>query len=160
MRKWRHFHRGLTMPRFAPSGFPNHEAITMARIAPEKSNFFVRCNYDVGAQGESHRAIVRQEQALKGAAHDLLALVEQAIGRIEQRDQAEAALRALWASLLEIRALRARDPGIRMAAQDLYEAAAALVLDERAGLGVVDIRRWRLLKEADRRLRRRLEDGA
>jgi hypothetical protein len=47
-----------------------------------------------------------------------------------------------------------------MAAQDLYEAAAALVLDERAGLGVVDIRRWRLLKEADRRLRRRLEDGA
>jgi len=40
------------------------------------------------------------------------------------------------------------------------EAAAALVLDERAGLGVVDIRRWLLLKEADRRLRRRLEDGA
>ena len=142
------------------SGIPTHETITMARIAPEKANFFVRCNYDVGAQGESQRATVRQEQALKGAAHDLLALVEQAIARIEQRDQAEAALRALWASLLEIRALRARDPGIRMAAQDLYEAAAALVLDERAGLGVVDIRRWRLLKEADRRLRRRLEDGA
>ena len=66
----------------------------------------------------------------------------------------------MWASLLEIRALRARDPGIRMAAQDLYEAAAALVIDERAGPGVVDIRRWRLLKEADRRLRRRLDDRA
>ena len=51
----------------------------MARIAPEKANFFVRCNYDVGAQSESHRATVRQDQALKGAAHDLLALVEQAI---------------------------------------------------------------------------------
>jgi hypothetical protein len=43
----------------------------MERIAPEKANFFVRCNYDVGAQGESQKATVRQEQALKGAAHDL-----------------------------------------------------------------------------------------
>jgi hypothetical protein len=132
----------------------------MARIAPEKANFFVRCNYDVGGPGEGHRATVRQEQPLKGAAHDLLAIVEQAIARIEHRDQAEAALRALWASLLEIKALRARDPGIRMAAQDLYDAAVALVNDERVEAGVVDIRRWRLLKEAHRRLRCRLDDGA
>jgi hypothetical protein len=127
----------------------------MARTAPEKSNFFMRCNYDVGAPGEVRRATVRQEPA-----HGLLALVEQATVRIEQGDQAEAALRELWASLLEINALRARDPGIRMAAQDLYEAAAALVLDKRAGALVADIRRWRLLKEARLRLRRRLDDGA
>ena len=132
----------------------------MARTAPEKSNFFTRCNYDVGAPGEVRRATVRQEQVLKSTAHGLLALVEQATVRIEQGDQAEAALRELWASLLEISALRARDPGIRMAAQDLYEAAVALVLNKRAGALVVDIRRWRLLKEAHLRLRRRLDDGA
>ena len=130
----------------------------MARIAPEKSNFFVRCNYDVGRPGEAHRAAVRHEQVSKGAAHGLLALVEQAIARLEQGDHSEATLRELWAPLLEIKALRARDPGLRMAAQDLYEAAAALVMDMRAGSVVVDIRRWRLLKQADRRLRRRLED--
>ena len=95
----------------------------MAGIAPEKSNLFVRCNYDVGKPGEGAQG--RQDQAIKGAAKSLLALVEQAIVRIEQGDRGEAALRELWASLVEIKALRARDPGIRMAAQDVYEAAAA-----------------------------------
>jgi hypothetical protein len=104
-----------------------------------------------GAQG-------RQDQAIKGAAKSLLALVAQAIVRIEQGDRGEAALRELWASLVEIKALRARDPGIRMAAQDVYEAAAAAVVDTRTGAVVVDIRRWRLLREAHLRLRRRLED--
>ena len=65
---------------------------------------------------------------------------------------AEAALRELWASLLEIRTLRASDPGIRMAAQDLSEAAAALVIQSRPGTTVVDLRRWRLLKQAGLRL--------
>ena len=128
----------------------------MAPIAPEKSNFFVRCNYDVGKPGEGAQG--RQDQAIKGAAKSLLALVAQAIVRIEQGDRAEAALRELWASLVEIKALRARDPGIRMAAQDVYEAAAAVVVDTRTGAVVVDIRRWRLLREAHLRLRRRLED--
>jgi hypothetical protein len=128
----------------------------MARIAPEKSNFFVRCNYDVGKPGEGAEG--RQDQAIKGAAKSLLALVAQAIVRIEQGDRGEAALRELWASLVEIKALRARDPGIRMAAQDVYEGAAAVVVDTRTGAVVVDIRRWRLLREAHLRLRRRLED--
>ena len=128
----------------------------MALIAPEKSNFFVRCNYDVGKPGEGAQG--RQDQAIKGAAKSLLALVAQAIVRIEQGDRGEAALRELWASLVEIKALRARDPGIRMAAQDVYEAAAAVVVDTRTGAVVVDIRRWRLLREAHLRLRRRLED--
>jgi hypothetical protein len=128
----------------------------MAGIAPEKSNFFVRCNYDVGKPGEGAQG--RQDQAIKGAAKSLLALVAQAIVRIEQGDRGEAALRELWASLVEIKALRARDPGIRMAAQDVYEAAAVVVVDTRTGAVVVDIRRWRLLREAHLRLRRRLED--
>jgi hypothetical protein len=129
----------------------------MARIAPEKSNFFVRCNYDVGAPGEAHKATVRQEQDLKAAAQGALGRVSQVIATIEQGQDGEAALRELRASLLEIRALRARDPGIRTACQDLYEAAAALVLDDRAGVVVVDIRRWRLLNDAHLRLHRRLE---
>jgi len=133
------------------------EAITMARIAPEKSNFFVRCNYDVGAPGKVSRSTGRHEQDLKGAAQGFLALVGQAITRVEQGDEGEAALRDLRASLLEIRGLRARDPGIRTASQDLFEAAAALVLDDRAGVVVVDIRRRRLLNDAHLRLRRRLE---
>jgi hypothetical protein len=130
----------------------------MARTAPEKTNFFVRCNYDVGRPGEVARATVRHEQDLKGASQGLLARVGQAIARIEQGDDGEAALRELRGSLLEIRALRARDPGIRTASQDLLEAAAALVLDDRAGVVVVDIRRRRLLNDAHLRLRRRLED--
>jgi hypothetical protein len=71
----------------------------MAPIAPEKSNFFVRCNYDVGKPGEGAQG--RQDQAIKGAAKSLLALVAQAIVRIEQGDRGEAALRELWASLVE-----------------------------------------------------------
>ena len=128
----------------------------MARIAPEKSNFFVRCNYDVVRPGEGAEG--RHDQTINGAAKSLLALVAEAIVRIEQGDRGEAALRELWASLVEIKALRARDPGIRMAAQDVYEAAAAAVVDTRTGAVVVDIRRWRLLREAHLRLRRRLED--
>ena len=101
----------------------------------------------VGAAAENH---------LLMATLGLIALVEQAIARIEDGIQTEAALRELWASLVELRHLRASDPGIRMAAQDLYEAAAAVAMQKRAGAAVVDIRLWRLLKQADGRLRARV----
>ena len=112
----------------------------MAPIAPEKSNFFVRCNYDVGKPGEGAQG--RQDQAIKGAAKSLLALVAQAIVRIEQGDRGEAALRELWASLVEIKALRARDPGIRMAAQDVMRSPLPLSGYPHRG-SRRDIRRWR-----------------
>jgi hypothetical protein len=96
------------------------------------------------------------QRSFEAATHDLLGLIEQAIARIEQGEGAEAALHALWAALLEIKAMVERDPGIRMAADDLYEAAAALVAGQSAGPDVVDIRRWRLLKEAGFRLCARL----
>jgi hypothetical protein len=139
----------------------------MARIAPEKSNFFMRCNYEIEASREAHGPVVRQEQAVKAATQrlglrhafaGLLNVVDQALVEIERGDHADIALPRLWASLTEIKALRARDPGIQMAAQNLYKAAAALVKHRDAGAGAVDIRRWRLLKEAQLRLRRRLED--
>jgi hypothetical protein len=128
----------------------------MAQTAPERSNFFVRSNYETGAWRESHEAPVRQQQCLEPAVRTSLALVEQAIARIHQGHEADAALHELTAALGELRTLRARDPGVRMAAQDVYEAAAALVIDMRAGAVVADTRRWRLLKQADWRLRGRL----
>ena len=124
----------------------------MARIAPERSNFFVRSNYEIGTRRESHQPPGQQE-SLEPAARTLLALTEQAIARIHQGPEVEAALHELAAALRELQALRTRDPGVRMAAQDVYEAAAALVIDKRAGAVVTDTRRWRLLKQADWRLR-------
>ncbi len=66
----------------------------MARIAPEKANSFVRCNYDVGKPGEGAQG--RQDQAIKGAAKSLLALVAQAIVRIG-RDRRWRLLHGVWA---------------------------------------------------------------
>ena len=142
----------------------------MARIAPEKSNFFMRCNYEIGAPREAHGPAVRQEQSVKAATQTrlglrhafagLLGVVDQTLDEIERGEHADIALPRLWASLTEIKALRARDPGIRMAAQDLYEAATALVMDRDVGAGAVDIRRWRLLKEANKRLKARLDNLA
>jgi hypothetical protein len=86
----------------------------------------------------------------------LLGLIEQAIARIKQGEGAQAALRELWATLQGLEAMVARDPGMKMAAVDLHEAAAALVASRSAGPDGVDVRRWRLLTEADARLRTRL----
>ena len=123
----------------------------MARIAPERSNFFVRSNYKVDVKPE--RSLGAKESL---AARGVFDLAEQGIRGIEEGVQAEAALRQLWASLAEFRHLHADDPGIRMAAQDLYEAAALITVHKRAGAGVIDIRLWRLLKQAEGRLRARL----
>ena len=46
-----------------------------------------------------------------------------------------------------------------MAADDLYAAATALVSDKSIGSAVGDVRRWRLLREADARLRARLSSA-
>jgi len=125
----------------------------MARIAPERLNFFVRSNYKVDVESTPDRSLA-EKQSL--AARGVFDLAEQAIRGIEEGVQAEAALRQLWASLAEFRHLHADDPGIRMAAQDLYEAAALITVHKRAGAGVIDIRLWRLLKQAEGRLRARL----
>ena len=101
-------------------------------------------------------AVSRPELAFRIKLDELLGILGEAIARIEQRNAAEAALRELWATLLEVKATVARDPGIRMAADDLYEAAWVLVAAQSGGPETVDVRSWRLLKEADARLRDRL----
>ena len=70
----------------------------MARIAPERSNFFVRSNYEIGTRRESHQPPVRQQESLEPAARTLLALTEQAIARIHQGLEIEAALHELAVS--------------------------------------------------------------
>jgi len=94
------------------------------------------------------------ERSLTVAVDELLSVIEQAVARIEQGEG--AALREIWTALHELQAMVARDPGISMAAQDLHGAAEALVAGHGAGSKQVDLRRWRLLKDADRRLRDRL----
>ncbi len=104
------------------------------------------------AVGDVGPAVRTPQRSFGAVTHDSLGLIEQAIARIEQGEGTGAALREMEASLLEIKAMVERDPGIRMAADDLYEAAAALVACKSARPDLVDVRRWRLLKEAGFRL--------
>ena len=131
----------------------------MARTAaPERSNFFLsRCNLEPSTclHEVAEPAVTKPELAFKVAIDTVLYLIEQAVARITDGEGAEAALRELWAALSGVQTMVARDPGIRMAADDLYEAASALVATQRAGT-VAGVRHWRLLKEADARLGDRL----
>ena len=132
----------------------------MARTAaPERSNpFLTRCNLQPSTplHEVADPAVSRPELSVKIATEELLGSVAEAIARIERGDGAEAALRELWVALRELTAMVVRDPGIRMAADDLYAAATALVAGEHAGSEMGDVRCWRLLREADARLRDRL----
>jgi hypothetical protein len=131
----------------------------MARTAaPERSSFFLtRCNLEPSTplHEVAEPAVTRPELAFKIAIDDLLAQMEQAIARIKQGDGGNAALRELWAALSGVQAMVARDPGIRMAAADLYQAAFVIVEAQNAGWGV-GARYWRLLREADVRLHDRI----
>ena len=127
--------------------------------APERPNpFLTRCNLEPSTPLHEviEPTVSKPELAFKVALDELLGLVGQAVNRIRCRDGAEAALRELCTALLELTATVARDPGIRMAADDLFEAASALVAAKSGGPERVDVRRWRLLNEAEARLRTRL----
>ena len=49
-----------------------------------------------------------------------------------------------------------RDPGLEVAVYDLYNAAAVIVASSPISAAVVDARPWRLLMDAARRIRARL----
>ena len=102
----------------------------MAQTAePARPNFFVRCNLEPSTRLEevAEPAALTPERSLRLVTDELLGILGQAILRIQHRDRADAALRELWAVLLELKVVVARDPGIRMAAEDLYAASAAIV---------------------------------
>lgn len=89
---------------------------------PERPNpFLTRCNLEPSTPLHEliEPAVSKPELAFRVAIDELLDLVGQAANRIRSGDGADAALRELWATLLELRATVARDPGIRMAADDL-----------------------------------------
>ena len=131
----------------------------MARTAaPERITVFLtRCNLEPSTplHEVAEPAVTKPELAFKIAIDNLLGLAEQAVAQIKQGEGGEAALRELWAALSEMQAVVARDPGIRMAADDLYEAAVAMVEAQSAGSGV-GVRHWRLLGEAEMRLHDRM----
>jgi len=126
--------------------------------ARERSKIFALCNFELPdcAPKGAEQASGRPERSFEAATDEVLGLIEQAIGRIKQREGAEAPLRELATTLSRLEAIVARDPGMKMAANDLYDAAAALVAAHRAGAVAVDVRLWRLLNEAESRLRARL----
>ena len=132
----------------------------MARTAaPERTNpFLTRCNLEPSTRLNevADPAVSRPELAFRIAVDELLDLIGHTVTRIRGGDGADTALRELWAAILKIKAMVVRDPGIRMAADDLYVAAAALVVATSAGSDGVGVRNERLLKEADVRLRARL----
>jgi hypothetical protein len=86
-----------------------------------------------------------------------LGFVERSVARIAQGDVADAALREIGAFLLDLLTLVERDPGLELAADDLYDAAAMLASGESRDSAIADARRWRLLKDAARRFRERLD---
>jgi len=151
------------MPRFSGPSQLELKGLFMARTAaPERTNpFLTRCNLQPSTplHEVADPAVSKPELAFRIAADERLGTVAEAIARIEHGDGADVPLRELWAALLEIKAMVARDPGIRMAADDLYAAATALVSDKSVGSAVQDVRRWRLLREADARLRARLSSA-
>ena len=132
----------------------------MARTAaPERTNpFLTRCNLQPSTplHDVADPAVSRPELAFRIATDELLGAVAEAMARIERGHGAEAALRQLWAALLELKVMVARDPGIRMAADDVYAAATAVVAVTSAGSEWGGVRPQRLLREADVRLRERL----
>jgi hypothetical protein len=122
---------------------------------------FLRCNFvpTTRPPDGAKPAAKSPARSFETAKSELLDLINHAIGRIEQGAEAKAALRELWAVLLEIKAIVARDPGMRMAADDLLAAATMLATGESTDPGLVDVRRWRLLKDAETRLRTRLSSA-
>src|SRR3954470_10246774 len=102
----------------------------MARTAaPERTNpFLTRCNLEPSTplHEVADPAVTKPELAFKIALDHALYLIEQAVGRIKQGEGAQGALRELWAALSGVQTIVARDPGIRMASDDLYEAASVL----------------------------------
>ena len=127
--------------------------------APERPNPFLnRCNLEPSTRLHEvvEPAVSRPELSFRVTIDELLGLIGETVTRIGHGDGPDAALRELWAVLLELEAVVARDPGISLATEDLYAAAAALVAGQSTESEWADVRRWRLLKEADARLRDRL----
>lgn len=95
--------------------------------------------------------------SFEAAKQDRLGFVQGAIAQIARGEGAPAALREMSAFLVDLLTLVERDPGLELAADDLYGAAVMLAADRRSRPDTLDPRLWRLLKDAARRFRARLD---
>lgn len=77
--------------------------------------------------------------------------IADATTRILSGDAPQTALGEMRASLLDMLALFDRDPGLEMAADDLYDAALALAADRSSEAGRAGVRLRRILNDASRR---------
>jgi hypothetical protein len=93
--------------------------------------------------------------SFRSAKDEALGFVELAVRRVAEGEGGDAGLRELEAFLIEILALVERDPGLELAAEDLHRAAAMIVGGH--GAEGIDVRRRRLLLDAARRFRARLD---
>lgn len=127
-------------------------------VLQRSHTFLARCSLDLSTRLHEVAGPADQgpELPFRAATEDWLSVVGLAIARIEQGDDAGAALRELRGLLVELEGMVARDPGIRMAADDLGAAATAMVASRSAASALVDVRCRRLLREANARLRDRL----
>jgi hypothetical protein len=96
-------------------------------------------------------------QGFEFEKEETVRFIERAVEQIARRDSVEAALRELEAFLLHTLGLVKRDPGLEIAAYDLYAAAAVIVASRSADASVVDVRPWRLLSDAARRFGERVQ---
>lgn len=98
-----------------------------------------------------------ESQPFEAAKRERLVFIERAVAGIARGDGAPAALRELSAFLLDLLSLVGRDPGLELAADDLHDAATMLAAERGPEAGARDPRRRRLLDDACRRFRERLD---
>lgn len=94
------------------------------------------------------------EQALSEKIEKRREAIQSVVIRIEQGSN-EIDLHDLRTLLVDVAGAVKRDPGIEAAADDLYAAAAAIVIDKNAGSQPI-ARKRRLLHDAKLRLQHRL----
>ena len=78
------------------------------------------------ASVETFEPVPSQTNPFVAAMRERLGFLEGAVARMEQGESTDAALREIGTFLLDLLTLVERDPGLELAADDLYEAAAIL----------------------------------
>ena len=97
--------------------------------------------------------------AFSEAIQTLVDLVGQAVARIEQNYGEPDELHTMRAHLVELLRLMERSPGIEAAADDLNDAAKALVLTMNMDGSALLVKRQRILREALLRFQQRISSA-
>jgi hypothetical protein len=104
----------------------------------------------------SYAPVDRTMAIFAARKQDASEAIAEAIVQIHSGHGSQTALRDMRASLLSMLALFDRDPGLEVAADDLYDAALALASLRRSEAGREDVRLRRILNDANRRFELRV----